>query len=54
MMFYPAPDDDSDDQIMIMMLVATGVSIIFKIRIFYKAWFEGFEFLLGGLMQFFL
>ena len=21
-----------------------GVSIIFKIRVFYKAWFEGFEF----------
>ena len=26
---------------------STGVSIIFKIRVFYKAWFEGFEFFIG-------
>ena len=25
MMFYPAPDDDGDDQIMIMMLVAMNI-----------------------------
>ena len=32
-------DDGDDDQ-----NGEPGVSIIFKIRVFYKAWFEGFEF----------
>ena len=34
--------------------LGSGVSIIFKIRVFYKALFEGFEFFIVWFMQFFI
>ena len=36
-----------------MMTTGAGVSIIFRIRVFYKAWFEGFEFFIRWPYAFF-